>query len=72
MKGLSDATWLPRWAKRLIWFVGLPCWLGFAALIVTGALFQHKMLLLLLFGGFFAAAAVAAFYQWRATWRGEI
>ena len=68
----SRLTWLPRWAKRLFWLVGFPCWLGFAALIITMKLFEYQALLFVFFGGFFVSGAVGTFYAVRALSRGEL
>ena len=63
--------WLPSWARRFFLWVGLPCWIAFAGLIVFGKAFEYQALTVLFFGGFFASAAVAAFYKTRARLRGE-
>ena len=47
----------PRWLKALTLLVGLPAWLGFAVMILTGGIFDHQTATLTLFG-IFAFVAV--------------
>lgn len=67
-------TWsiLPSWVKTLTLFIGLPAWLGFAAMIVTGAIFDHAQLTLILFAIFGGVAACQTFFIARAFWRNEV
>lgn len=63
---------LPGWVKALTLFVGLPAWLGFAGMIVTGATFDHENLALTLFALFSGVAACHTFFIARAFWRNEV
>ena len=64
--------WLPAWAVRLFWYLGLPCWLAMGMLIISGNMFAHETLCLVLIGGLSVPALVATWFQWRAMWRGEV
>jgi hypothetical protein len=55
----------PKWVQRFRWFVGLPCWLACAALIISGQALVYRGLLVITFGGFFASAVIGAIYARR-------
>lgn len=40
----------PKWLQRVTLFVALPAWLAFAAMILTGSIFDHEKVMLGLFG----------------------
>ncbi|WP_093080837.1 hypothetical protein [Sphingobium sp. AP50] len=69
-----NASWriFPLWLKKLMLFVGLPAWLGFAAMIFTGALFEYKGLTLSLFAVLGLLAFCQTFFIARAAWRNEL
>jgi hypothetical protein len=62
----------PRSLKMLTLFVGLPAWLGFVGMIVTGSIFEHETATLTLFSVFgFVAVCQTAFTAW-AAWRNDL
>jgi hypothetical protein len=62
----------PRWLKALTLLVGLPAWLGFAAMIFTGAIFGHQTVTLTLFGVFGFVAVCQMVFMARAAWRNDL
>lgn len=66
-----SSSWrsFPRWLKVLTFGVGLPAWLGFAALVATGSLFEHETATFALFGAFAAVCVCHLIYRIKATLR---
>jgi hypothetical protein len=66
-----ESSWrlFPRWLKLLTLVVGLPAWLGFAALIVTGSIFEHQSATLTLFAALLVVALCQTFFITRAARR---
>lgn len=62
----------PRWVKRLTMFIGIPCWIAFAATIFMGTIFTHTAPTLIFFGGFGVVAVLQTFFIARALWRNEM
>lgn len=70
----SRSSWqlFPRWLKVLTLLVALPAWLGFAAMIVTGSIFEHETATLTLFGIFAFVAVCQTAFMARAAWRNDL
>jgi hypothetical protein len=70
----QSVTWLvqPTWVKKLSFFVGLPVWLAWLALLFTGKISEQQTLALCLFGIFAFVAVTQLFFVARAFWRYDI
>lgn len=62
----------PRWLKALTLIVGLPAWLGFATMIVTGSIFEHETVTLTLFSSFAFVALCQTAFMARSAWRNDL
>ncbi|WP_169804446.1 hypothetical protein [Sphingomonas pituitosa] len=62
----------PRWLKAVTLLIGLPAWLGFAAMIVTGSILEHQTTTLTLFGAVVFVAVCQTTFMARAAWRNDL
>jgi hypothetical protein len=62
----------PRWLKAVTLLVGVPAWLGFAAMVVTGSIFKHQTTTLTLFGAFAFVAICQTAFMAQAAWRNDL
>lgn len=62
----------PRRLKLLTLLVGLPAWLGFEAMIVTGTIFEHETTTLALFVAFAFVAVYQFAFIARSAWRNDL
>jgi uncharacterized membrane protein YjdF len=59
------STTSPAWSKKVWWFIGVPAWIIFALLIVSGKSFELQWLSFIFFAAFAVPAAIQCFYIWR-------
>jgi hypothetical protein len=59
----------PQWLRRLTVFAAAPAFIGFCALVFSGAMFEHPFLVGMFFGICFAVAAVHTGLMWWKLWR---
>ncbi|UYY77464.1 hypothetical protein [Sphingomonas sp. R1] len=62
----------PHWLKAITLLVGVPAWLGFAALVATGAIFEHQNTTLTLFGVLAFVAVCQTAFVAQAAWRNDL
>ena len=62
----------PRWLKAITLLVGVPAWLGCAALIATGSIFEHQAATLTLFGALAFVAVCQTAFVAQAAWGNDL
>jgi len=62
----------PRWLKVITLLVGFPAWLGFAALIATGSIFEHQTATLTFFSALAFVAVCQTTFVAQAAWKNDL